>query len=103
SRVVALAVEAAVERLARRLSGRHAQLELAAREAERQLEELTRQHAVQTAAAPQTSEDANLEDLEAALARARRALDRSGRQEALRADVARLEREAGRLRQELGL
>lgn len=103
SRVDALAVEAAVERRAQRLSVRHAQLELAAREAERQLEELTRQHAVQTAATPQTSEDANLEDLEAALARARRALDRSGRQEALRADVARLEREAGRLRQELGL
>ncbi len=96
-----LRVESAVERRARRATLRYAQLELAASEATRQLNELRRDRTEGEAAAEALPPQVDVDALEVGLGRARQAHARSERAGALRQELAQLHERAERLAREV--
>lgn len=101
--VEGLRVEAAVERRAQRLSARHAQLELAAVEARRQLEELHRARAEASGAEPRGDDLLDVEAMELAVGQARQVVAGLARQESLAVEIEQLAGRAARLRRQLDL
>lgn len=92
-----LRVESSVERRAQRASLRYAQLELAASEAARQLDELGREQADLVASSKTVDSAVDVDALEVALGRARRTLARVERAEGLREELEQLRRRSERL------
>lgn len=101
--VEALRVEAAVERRAQRLSARHAQLELAVLEAQRQLDDLRREQATLSSAVAGMDAPPDVDALELAVGRARHVVAGLAREESLTRDMEQLEARIARLRRQLEL